>query len=94
MAEIMNNAKQVNGGLVVLEDCSHAHGMMVDGKVVGSWGHMAAWSLQAKKNIIGGQAGVMATIRPTTMRKLSYMAISTREQSRKCPLTIPVGILA
>lgn len=61
MALIMKNAKQVNGGIKVLEDCSHAHGAMVDGKIVGSWGHMAAWSLQAKKNITGGQAGVMAT---------------------------------
>ncbi|TQV93827.1 UDP-bacillosamine synthetase [Cordyceps javanica] len=59
MKEIVENARKV--GIKVLEDCSHAHGAIVDGKIVGSWGDMAAWSLQAKKNIMGGQAGVLAT---------------------------------
>ncbi|PHH65678.1 hypothetical protein CDD81_1764 [Ophiocordyceps australis] len=59
MQEILHNARKV--GIKVLEDCSHAHGAMVNGKLVGSWGDMAAWSLQAKKNVMGGQAGVMAT---------------------------------
>ncbi|EGX95966.1 Pyridoxal phosphate-dependent transferase, major region [Cordyceps militaris CM01] len=59
MSEIVANARQV--GIKVLEDCSHAHGAVVDGKMVGAWGDMAAWSMQAKKNIMGGQAGVMAT---------------------------------
>ena len=61
MPKIMENASRVNGGIKVLEDCSHAHGAVVAGKLVGSWGHMAAWSLQAKKNLTGGQAGVLAT---------------------------------
>lgn len=61
MREIVEQAKAVNGGIKVLEDCSHAHTAVVDGKMVGTWGDMAAWSLQAKKNITGGQAGVFAT---------------------------------
>ncbi|UNI23781.1 hypothetical protein JDV02_009581 [Purpureocillium takamizusanense] len=61
MKKIVENAKSVNGGIKVLEDCSHAHTATVDGKMVGTWGDMAAWSLQAKKNITGGQAGVFAT---------------------------------
>lgn len=61
MQEIVDNAKKVNGGIKVLEDCSHAHNAMIDGKLVGTWGDMAAWSLQAKKNLTGGQAGVFAT---------------------------------
>lgn len=59
MKQIVENAHKV--GIKVLEDCSHAHGAIVDGKIVGSWGDMAAWSMQAKKNVMGGQAGVMAT---------------------------------
>lgn len=59
MKQIVENAHKV--GIKVLEDCSHAHGAMVDGRIVGSWGDMAAWSMQAKKNVMGGQAGVMAT---------------------------------
>lgn len=61
MQKIVDNAKKVNGGIQVLEDCSHAHNAMIDGKLVGTWGDMAAWSLQAKKNLTGGQAGVFAT---------------------------------
>ncbi|KJZ77717.1 hypothetical protein HIM_02894 [Hirsutella minnesotensis 3608] len=61
MREIVANARKVNGGIKVLEDCSHAHGSVVDGRLVGTWGDMAAWSLQAKKNLTGGQAGVLAT---------------------------------
>lgn len=61
MPKIMENASRVNSGIKVLEDCSHAHGAVVAGKIVGAWGHMAAWSLQAKKNLTGGQAGVLAT---------------------------------
>ncbi|KAK7946817.1 lipopolysaccharide biosynthesis protein rffA [Apiospora aurea] len=61
MKEIVQNAQSTNGDTKVLEDCSHAHTAVVDGKMVGTWGDMAAWSLQAKKNITGGQAGVFAT---------------------------------
>ncbi|KAK2756666.1 hypothetical protein FQN54_005111 [Arachnomyces sp. PD_36] len=61
MPKVMEGASRVNGGIKVLEDCSHAHGAVVAGKIVGSWGHMSAWSLQAKKNLTGGQAGVLAT---------------------------------
>ncbi|KAI4201809.1 MAG: hypothetical protein LQ350_003009 [Teloschistes chrysophthalmus] len=61
MPKIMENAEKVNGGIKVLEDCSHAHGASIGDRLVGTWGHMAAWSLQAKKNVTGGQAGVFAT---------------------------------
>lgn len=59
MPTIVKYARQL--GIKVLEDCSHAHGAKVGAKLVGSWGDIAAWSLQAKKNITGGQAGVLAT---------------------------------
>ncbi|KAH7929945.1 PLP-dependent transferase [Leucogyrophana mollusca] len=59
MPAIVKNASKL--GIKVLEDCSHAHGAKVAGRLVGTWGDAAAWSLQAKKNITGGQAGVLAT---------------------------------
>ncbi|KAL8776599.1 MAG: hypothetical protein Q9194_003052 [Teloschistes cf. exilis] len=59
--KVMENAQKVNGGIKVLEDCSHAHGASIGDRLVGTWGHMSAWSLQAKKNVTGGQAGVCAT---------------------------------
>ena len=40
--------------LLLLEDCSHAHGAKYNGKIVGSFGDLAAWSLQGQKNITGG----------------------------------------
>jgi dTDP-4-amino-4,6-dideoxygalactose transaminase len=45
----------------VLEDCSQAHGAKVGGKLVGTWGDIAAWSLQAEKHVGGGEGGVLAT---------------------------------
>jgi dTDP-4-amino-4,6-dideoxygalactose transaminase len=59
MPAIVKNARDL--GIKVLEDCSQAHGAKVGGKLVGTWGDIAAWSLHAKKNITGGEAGVLAT---------------------------------
>jgi perosamine synthetase len=47
--------------LLLFEDCSHAHGARFAGSVVGSFGHAAAWSLQAQKTIWAGEGGVLAT---------------------------------
>jgi perosamine synthetase len=48
-------------GLLLFEDCSHAHGARFAGQVVGSLGDGAAWSLQAQKTIWAGEGGVLAT---------------------------------
>lgn len=47
--------------LLLMEDCSHAHGARFNGQPVGSFGDMAAWSIQGAKNISGGEGGVVAT---------------------------------
>lgn len=47
--------------LVLLEDCSHAHGAKFNGKPIGSFGHISAWSLQGQKIISGGEGGILAT---------------------------------
>lgn len=51
-------------GLLLFEDCSHAHGARFAGQVVGSFGDGAAWSLQAQKTIWAGEGGVLATDLP------------------------------
>src|SRR5438046_798374 len=49
-------------GLVVIEDCSHAHGATLDGRRVGSFGVAGAFSLGVVKNLAAyGDAGIVAT---------------------------------
>jgi len=47
--------------LRLVEDASHAHGASLHGRVVGSFGDAAGWSLGAKKIVTGGQGGMIAT---------------------------------
>jgi perosamine synthetase len=48
-------------GVPLLEDASHAHGATYGGKLTGSFGLAAAWSLGARKLLTGGQGGMMTT---------------------------------
>lgn len=47
--------------LILLEDCSHAHGARYKGKLVGTFGLAAAWSLNGPKLISGGEGGIILT---------------------------------
>lgn len=47
--------------ILLLEDCSHAHGAMVNGQMVGTFGDGAAWSLQGQKVVTGGEGGIVLT---------------------------------
>ncbi len=48
--------------IVVIEDCAQAHGAMLKGKRVGSWGDMAAFSFYPTKNLGGyGDGGALVT---------------------------------
>lgn len=47
--------------LVVIEDCSHAHGATHRGRKVGTIGHLGCFSLQNKKNLSAGVGGVVIT---------------------------------
>ena len=48
-------------GVKVIEDCSHAHGAMYKGRMVGSMGHAACWSMQGSKAMSAGEAGILTT---------------------------------
>ncbi len=49
-------------GLVVIEDCSHAHGATLDGRRVGGFGIAGAFSLGVVKNLAAfGDAGMVST---------------------------------
>jgi dTDP-4-amino-4,6-dideoxygalactose transaminase len=60
MFAIMELAKKYK--LKVLEDCAQAHGAMIDGKKVGSFGEAASFSFYPGKNLGAyGDAGCMTT---------------------------------
>jgi dTDP-4-amino-4,6-dideoxygalactose transaminase len=60
MPEIMALAAQFE--LVVIEDCSQAHGARFGGRQVGTWGHLSAYSLYPTKNLGAlGDAGIVVT---------------------------------
>jgi dTDP-4-amino-4,6-dideoxygalactose transaminase len=50
-------------GIHVIEDCAQAHGAMIDGKPVGSFGDVGAWSFCQDKIITTGGEGGMVTCR-------------------------------
>jgi dTDP-4-amino-4,6-dideoxygalactose transaminase len=51
--------------LILLEDCSHAHGARYDGQCVGSFGAAGAFSLGVVKNLAAyGDAGMVASNDP------------------------------
>ncbi len=60
MDTILDVARQHN--LYVIEDCAQAHGAMLNGRKVGTIGHIAAFSLYPTKNLGAlGDGGVIAT---------------------------------
>ncbi|MDC1328953.1 DegT/DnrJ/EryC1/StrS family aminotransferase [Pseudomonadales bacterium] len=59
MASIMTWAEAHN--IIVIEDCSHAHGAIVGGRHVGTWGHIGVFSLQGSKTVSAGEGAVAVT---------------------------------
>ena len=47
--------------LILIEDCSHAHGAICNGQKVGTFGDVAVFSLQGKKLVAAGQGGILMT---------------------------------
>ncbi|MEQ1741638.1 MAG: DegT/DnrJ/EryC1/StrS family aminotransferase [Candidatus Nitrotoga sp.] len=50
-------------GLALVEDCSHAHASLYQGKPVGMHGDAAVFSLGARKMVSGGHGGILITRR-------------------------------
>jgi dTDP-4-amino-4,6-dideoxygalactose transaminase len=48
-------------GLKLIEDCSHAHGSICNGRLVGTFGDVNIFSLQASKLVAAGQGGILVT---------------------------------
>jgi dTDP-4-amino-4,6-dideoxygalactose transaminase len=58
-------------GLKVIEDCAQSHGAMYKGRMVGSIGHVGAWSFcQDKIMTTGGEGGMVTTNDRETWSKM------------------------
>ena len=73
MPAIMDIAERHN--LFVLEDCAQAHGAMINGQKVGTFGHCASFSFYPGKNLGAyGDAGGMATNDADIAQKVRMIA--------------------
>jgi dTDP-4-amino-4,6-dideoxygalactose transaminase len=59
MDELMEIARRHD--LIVIEDAAHAHGGALNGRGIGSIGHMGCFSFQASKNLNAGEGGIVIT---------------------------------
>ncbi len=48
-------------GIKVIEDVSHAHGAIVNGRKAGAVGHVGAMSMMAGKSLVAGEGGMLVT---------------------------------
>ena len=48
-------------GIILLEDCAHAHGASWNGKRAGCWGDVGVYSFYATKTISTGEGGMLVT---------------------------------
>lgn len=48
-----------HGGVAIVEDCAHACGSQLDGRMAGSVGDIGCFSFQAVKNLVTGDGGML-----------------------------------
>jgi dTDP-4-amino-4,6-dideoxygalactose transaminase len=71
--------------LLLLEDCSHAHAASINGKMVGTFGDGAAWSLQGQKIVTGGEGGIVLT----KHADFHYRQLLWGHYNKRCKTEIP-----
>ncbi len=82
MPEIMRIAEK--HGIAVLEDCSQAPGASWNGKQVGTFGHIAAFSTMYRKSLMSGSSGgVVYTQDEATYRRALAAADRGKQTWRK-----------
>lgn len=74
-------------GLILLEDASHSHGATFRGRLTGTFGRAAAFSLQAQKTLTGGEAGILLT----DDDEIYYRALLLGHYNKRCKSEIPAG---
>ena len=56
-------------GLIVIEDCAHAHGAKWNGRGAGTIGHFGSFSLQSSKTLTTGEGGILLCRTPELAAK-------------------------
>ena len=79
MEKIMSWAKK--NDVFVVEDCSHAHGAVCQGKPIGTWGHVGVFSLQGAKAVAAGEGAIAISNDSELMLKMA--AYGHQESFRK-----------
>lgn len=71
--EIKKIAEEHN--LLIIEDCSQAHGAEINGIQVGSIGDVGTFSLNATKILIGGEGGLITTSNSIIFNRIAKMRV-------------------
>ncbi len=62
-----------NKGIYLIEDCAHAPGASVDGRMCGTWGDIGCFSFFTNKNLSVGEGGMTSTKNTSLAKKLSSL---------------------
>lgn len=67
-------------GLVLVEDCAHAHGACWRGRGAGSVGHLGSFSMQSSKLLTAGEGGAVTTSDPIFEQRLQSLVNCGRKE--------------
>jgi perosamine synthetase len=81
-------------GVALIEDCSHAHGASYQGRPVGSWGDFGCFSLQGKKAVSGGEAGIAICDDPELFDRMLLLGHYGRLKKGQAAQTFDTDFLA
>ncbi|MFA6931235.1 MAG: DegT/DnrJ/EryC1/StrS family aminotransferase [Lentisphaeria bacterium] len=83
-------------GIVVIEDCAHAHGGKWDGKGVGSFGAIGSFSFQQSKIMTAGEGGLCTTSDEPLFEflcRLKHIGNAQGSQQRQPTTPPPIGLV-
>ena len=72
-------------GIKVIEDASHAHGALYKGRLIGTIGHVGAFSLMSGKSLASGEGGIFIT----NDQEVFERSLAFGHYARHSELTIP-----
>lgn len=80
--------------LLLLQDCSHAHGARYRGRPLGAFGDMCAWSIQGAKLVTGGEGGILSTRHQDHLHRAVAFGHYNKRCKQQIPTDSPLGDLA